>query len=66
LRKALPLTAPEYSEDFSQIFAEIDRLIGPEKIPQDLSTPAAIGADWIHPNDPRLPLARAAVTEPAE
>jgi aromatic-L-amino-acid decarboxylase len=29
LRKALPLTAPEYSEDFSQIFADIDRLIVP-------------------------------------
>jgi aromatic-L-amino-acid decarboxylase len=29
LRKALPLTAPEHSEDFSQIFADIDRLIVP-------------------------------------
>jgi phenylpropionate dioxygenase-like ring-hydroxylating dioxygenase large terminal subunit len=62
--KGVPLSYQE-----SRIYhwhQSVDRLIGPEKIPQDLGVPAAIGPDWLYPNDPRLPLARAAVAEPAE
>ena len=38
-----------------------DRLIGIENIPPELRVDQVIGDEWIHPNDPRVELARAAL-----
>ena len=36
-----------------------DRIIGPENIPADLRVEPVLGEEWMHPNEPRLALARA-------
>jgi phenylpropionate dioxygenase-like ring-hydroxylating dioxygenase large terminal subunit len=38
-----------------------DQLIGIENIPPELRVAQVIGEEWIHPNDPRVELARAAI-----
>lgn len=35
-----------------------DRLIGIERIPEELRTQQVIGEEWLYPNDPRVPLLR--------
>lgn len=37
-----------------------DRMIGRENIPPELRVAPVIGSEWMHPNEPRLELARAA------